>query len=61
MFQGCRIIGCAGTDDKVKWLKECLKPDFAFNYKTQDLSKTIYQASPDDVDVFYDNVGSTVI
>ncbi len=31
-IKGCRVIGYAGTDDKVKWLKE-LGFDEAFNYK----------------------------
>ena len=61
ILQGCRVIGCAGTDDKVKWLKEDLKLDFAFNYKTDDLDKTLYEVAPDGIDVYYDNVGITVI
>ena len=30
---GCTVVGTAGTDNKVKWLKEQLKMDFAYNYK----------------------------
>ena len=31
-IKGCTVIGYAGTDDKVQWLKD-LGFDFAFNYK----------------------------
>ena len=55
MLQGCKVIGYAGTDAKVKWLKE-LGFDFAFNYKKVDLSESLSKAAPDGVDVYYDNV-----
>ena len=50
------MIGYAGTDDKVKWLKEELGFDFAFNYKKVDLSESLKEAAPEGVDVYYDNV-----
>ena len=50
------MIACAGSDAKVKWLKEDLKVDHVFNYKTQDLSETLREVAPDGVDVFFDNV-----
>ena len=31
-IKGCKVIGYAGSDDKVEWLKE-LGFDHAFNYK----------------------------
>ena len=50
------MIGYAGTDEKVKWLKEELGFDFAFNYKKVNLSESLKEAAPEDVDVYYDNV-----
>lgn len=32
-IKGCRVIGFAGTDDKVNWLKNDLGFDVVFNYK----------------------------
>jgi len=62
---GCYVIGFAGSDRKVKWLKEVLKFDAAFNYKTTDVATALLQAAPDGVDCYFDNVGgdfsSTVI
>ncbi len=50
------MIGYAGSDEKVKWIKEELGFDFAFNYKKVELSESLKQAAPDGVDVYYDNV-----
>ena len=50
------MIGYAGTDEKVKWLKEELGFDFAFNYKKVNLSESLKEAAPEGVDVYYDNV-----
>ena len=50
------MIGYAGTDDKVKWLKEELGFDFAFNYKKVDLSESLKEAAPEGVDVYFDVV-----
>ncbi len=55
-FQGCIAIGYAGTDAKVAWMKE-IGFDFAYNYKTCNLSETLSQAAPDGVDCYFDNVG----
>ncbi len=54
------MIGYAGSDAKVSWLKE-LGFHHAFNYKTQDLRKTLSEAAPDGVDIYYDNVSCTNI
>lgn len=55
-WQGCRVIGCAGTDDKCRWLTSELGFDFAFNYKTQELNKSLNEYAPRGVDCFFDNV-----
>ncbi|XP_076150070.1 prostaglandin reductase 1-like isoform X1 [Alosa pseudoharengus] len=56
-IKGCRVVGCAGTDEKVSYLKE-LGFDEAFNYKTvSSLQKALEKASPDGYDCYFDNVG----
>jgi prostaglandin reductase 1 len=50
------VIGFAGSDDKVKWLKDELKFDAAFNYKTKDITQALKEAAPDGVDCYFDNV-----
>ena len=57
LLQGCTVIGFAGTDAKVAYLKE-LGYDEAINYKKiTNLDETIQKAAPKGVDVYYDNVG----
>ncbi len=57
-MQGCRVVGIAGTDEKVKLLKEEFGFDEVINYKTcTDLKKAIADACPKAVDIYYDNVG----
>nr|CAD7447715.1 unnamed protein product [Timema bartmani] len=55
--QGCKVIGFAGTDDKVRWLKEELNFDEAFNYKTENPTLVLKQAAPEGVDCYFDNAG----
>ncbi|MBC3787044.1 NADP-dependent oxidoreductase [Spirosoma utsteinense] len=60
-IQGCRVVGIAGSDDKVTLLQNEFGFDAVVNYKTApDLTKAIAEACPDGVDVYFDNVGGEV-
>ena len=50
-LRGCRVIGSAGSDEKVAWVRELGAE--AFNYRTGD----IRTALADGIDVYFDNVG----
>ncbi|KAB1989864.1 MULTISPECIES: NADP-dependent oxidoreductase [Streptomyces] len=52
-----RVIGSAGSDEKVKLLLEEYGFDAAFNYKNGPVSQQLRDAAPDGVDVYFDNVG----
>ncbi|MGA5216202.1 NADP-dependent oxidoreductase [Streptomyces cinereoruber] len=52
-----RVIGSAGSDEKVKWLVEELGFDAAFNYKNGPIRDQLREAAPDGIDVYFDNVG----
>ncbi len=57
-IKGCRVVGSAGSDEKVAWLKEVAGVDEAFNYKTvNNLFKTVGELCPNGIDVYYENVG----
>jgi len=57
-LQGCRVVGIAGSDEKVALLKREFGFDEVINYKTcTDLKKAIADACPKAVDIYYDNVG----
>lgn len=54
----CRVVGSAGSDEKVRMLKEVYKFDDAFNYKTEkDLNLALKRCFPNGFDVYFDNVG----
>lgn len=58
---GCKVIGLAGTDDKVKLLESQFGFDKAINYKTTtDLKSAIRAAAPEGVDIYFDNVGGEI-
>jgi NADPH-dependent curcumin reductase CurA len=52
-----RVIGSAGTADKVAHLTQKLGFDAAFNYRDGDVTKQLAEAVPDGIDVYFDNVG----
>jgi len=53
---GCRVIGSAGSDDKVAWLRE-LGFDHAFNYRERRARDGLAEAAPEGIDIYFDNVG----
>ncbi|MFE3830587.1 NADP-dependent oxidoreductase [Streptomyces sp. NPDC059092] len=52
-----RVIGSAGSDEKVKLLVEEYGFDAAFNYKSGPVKDLLKEAAPDGIDVYFDNVG----
>lgn len=60
-IKGCRVVGITGSDEKCRWLVEELGFDAAINYKTVDLESAIAQACPNGIDVYFDNVGGSIL
>ena len=57
-IKGLRVIGSAGSDEKVLWLKEKAGIDAAFNYrKTKSLTEEVSRHCPKGIDIYFDNVG----
>ncbi|MGW9322450.1 NADP-dependent oxidoreductase [Streptomyces koyangensis] len=52
-----RVIGSAGSDEKVKLLVDEYGFDAAFNYKNGPVAEQLKEAAPDGIDVYFDNVG----
>jgi NADPH-dependent curcumin reductase CurA len=52
-----RVIGSAGSAEKVGYLTDRLAFDAAFNYKAGPVREQLAQAAPDGIDVYFDNVG----
>lgn len=63
-IRGCRVVAIAGSDDKLRWLKEELSADEVLNYKgwktVDDARQALEQACPKGVDVYFDNVGGII-
>jgi NADPH-dependent curcumin reductase CurA len=60
-IQGCRVVGIAGSDEKVRWLSEDLGFDAAFNYKTvPKYYRKLLSLCPNGIDVYFDNVGGII-
>jgi NADPH-dependent curcumin reductase CurA len=58
---GCKVIGIAGTDEKIEMLKSKFGFDEGINYKTTtDMTKAIKAAAPNGVDIYFDNVGGEI-
>jgi NADPH-dependent curcumin reductase CurA len=53
---GCRVIGSAGTEEKLAWLRE-LGFDAVFNYREQSPRNALAELAPDGIDIYFDNVG----
>ncbi|KAE8446766.1 hypothetical protein EG329_011671 [Mollisiaceae sp. DMI_Dod_QoI] len=59
-LKGAKVLGLAGSDDKVQWLKE-LGCDEALNYKSPDFATQFKEKTKDLIDVFFDNVGGDIL
>lgn len=56
-----RVIGLAGSPEKCEFLVKELGFDVAINYKDQDWRKQLSKATPEYIDVFFDNVGGEIL
>ena len=60
-IHGCRVVGIAGTDEKCKWITEELGFDAAVNYKHADWKEKLAAATPQGIDINFENVGGEVM
>jgi NADPH-dependent curcumin reductase CurA len=59
-IKGCHVVGSAGSEEKVEWLLDEVKTDYAFNYKTEggnNVSLDLKRGCPEGIDLYFDNVG----
>jgi NADPH-dependent curcumin reductase CurA len=55
-LRGHRVIGSAGSANKVAYVKEDLGLDAAFNYRDGRVRELLRAVAPDGIDVYFDNV-----
>ena len=60
-LSGARVVGFAGSDEKVEFLEDDLGFDAGINYEqTDDYRAALDEAAPDGVDAYFDNVGGPI-
>ncbi len=60
-IQGCRVVGIAGGDDKIRHMIKELGFDAGFNYKnTPDYAAKLKELCPGGIDCYFDNVGGAI-
>ena len=60
-LKGCRAVGIAGGPDKCRFVVEQLGFDACLDYKAGDLREQLKAATPQGVDVYFDNVGGEIL
>jgi NADPH-dependent curcumin reductase CurA len=60
-IHGCRVVGVCGSGEKGRILTDELGFDAAVNYKDPNYRQALKDATPDGVDVYFDNTGGTIL
>jgi NADPH-dependent curcumin reductase CurA len=60
-LKGAKVLGIAGSDDKVAWLKNELGFDDAVNYKSPTFAEDFRAKTKQFIDVYFDNVGGEIL
>lgn len=60
-IQGSRVVGVSGSDEKCSLLVEELGFDVAVNYKSPDFRTVFKAATPERIDVYFDNTGGDIL
>jgi hypothetical protein len=56
-IRGNRVVGSAGSPEKVAYIVDELGADAAFDYHAGPVPELLREAAPDGIDVYFDNVG----
>jgi len=59
-IKGCHVVGSTSSLEKVKWLLDQARIDYAFNYKEvgeDNISSELRRVCPNGIDIYFDNVG----
>jgi NADPH-dependent curcumin reductase CurA len=58
--RGCRVVGIAGGAEKCDYVVQQLGFDACIDYKAGNLSADLRAATPDGIDMLFENVGGAV-
>lgn len=60
-IRGARVVGIAGGPEKCAWLTDELGFDASVDYKADDWREQLKAATPDGIDVNFENVGGQIM
>jgi len=60
-LKGCRVIGIAGGPEKCRYVVDELGFDVCLDYRAPDFEQQLERATPNYVDVLFENVGGPVL
>ena len=60
-IHGCRVVGIVGSEEKCTWIKDHLGFDAAINYKLPDWKERLAAATPNGIDIDFENVGGSIM
>lgn len=58
---GCHVVGIAGGPEKCRYATETLGFDDCIDYRADDFTRQLTKATPDRVDIQFENVGGRVM
>jgi NADPH-dependent curcumin reductase CurA len=56
-MRGCRVLASASSSEKVAYLRDELKVDYAFNYRAGKPLSYLKEGAPEGIHVYFDNTG----
>jgi NADPH-dependent curcumin reductase CurA len=56
-LRGCRVLASASSSEKVAYLRDDLKVDYAFNYRAGEPLGYLKKGAPEGIHVYFDNTG----
>ncbi len=56
-LHGCRVLASASSEEKVAYLRDVLKVEYAFNYREGNPLDQLKTGAPNGIDVYFDNTG----
>lgn len=56
-----KVVGIAGGAEKCAYIVDELGFDEAIDYKNEDVAKRLHEACPDGIDLYFDNVGGSIL
>ncbi|MDC0610592.1 NADP-dependent oxidoreductase [Vibrio sp.] len=58
--EGLKVIGVVGSEEKAQWITNELGFDAAINYHSTTLKSDLEKASPNGIDLFFENTGGPI-